>query len=227
MSAQKPPQVDMVDRLLASNKAWVKTSLAADPSFFKRLADGQRPDYLFIGCSDSRVPANTLTGTGPGEMFVHRNIANQFFPHDLNCLSVLQFAVEVLDVACVLVCGHYGCGGVKAAAGNHNYGVVDNWLGELRSLAERYRHLLEPLPEAERHRRLVELSVLQQVYNLSLTPVLRHAWAKGRRPTLAGLVYDVSEGVLHRLVSDVASPQAAADLLPDRRAQALPPLLLD
>ena len=218
---------DPVDRLLGQNKQWVKRSLAQDPEFFKRLAAGQRPEFLFIGCSDSRVPANALTGTGPGEVFVHRNIANQFYPNDLNSLSVLQFAVEVLDVACVVVTGHYGCGGVKAADSSNFYGLVDHWLGNLRSLAERYRPLLAKLGAEERHRRLVELSVLNQVYNLSLTPVLRQAWQKGKRPTLAGLVYDIEEGVLHKLVSGVASPEAAQNLLPDLQATALPTLLLD
>ena len=173
------------------------------------------------------MPANTLTGTGPGEMFVHRNIANQFFPHDLNGLAVLQYAVDVLDVACVLVCGHYGCGGVKAASGNQSNGVVDHWLGEIRSLSERYRHLLAPLDEAERQRRLVELTVLQQVYHLSISPVLRLAWAKGKRPSIAGLVYDLEEGVLHRLVSNVTSVDQAMGLMPDLRMTALPHLLLD
>ena len=112
--------VDPIQKLLNQNKEWVKRSTAKDPDYFKRLADGQAPDYLFIGCSDSRVPANALTGTGPGELFVHRNIANQFLTHDMNCLSVLQFAVEVLDIKCVVVCGHYGCGGVKAANSPHS-----------------------------------------------------------------------------------------------------------
>lgn len=219
--------VDPIEVLLNGNKAWVKKSRAADPDVFKRLAQGQRPDYLFIGCSDSRVPANTLTGTGPGEMFVHRNIANQFFTHDLNCLSVLQFAVEVLDVKCVVVCGHYGCGGVKAAAGSHSYGVVDHWLGDVRSLAEQYRHRLEPLPEEDRHRRLVELSVISQVYNLSLTPILRHAWKKGRRPVVAGLVYDLEEGVLHKVVSGLASPEHARLLLPGPEHTPMPSLVND
>jgi carbonic anhydrase len=218
---------DPIERLLENNKQWVKRSKEKDPDFFKRLADGQTPEFLFIGCSDSRVPANALTGTGPGELFVHRNIANQFFPHDLNCLSVLQFAVEVLDVACVLVCGHYGCGGVKAANDPHQHGVVDHWLGDLRSLGERYQGLLAGLEPEERQRRLVELSVLQQVYNLSLCPVLRTAWKKGKRPMVAGVVYDVGEGVLHKLVSGLCSVEQAQGLLPDLKAQSLPRLLSD
>lgn len=218
---------DPVDRLLTQNKTWVQRSLEKDAEFFKRLSKDQRPEFLFIGCSDSRVPAETLTGSGPGEVFVHRNIANQFLTHDMNSLSVLQFAVEVLDVTCVLVTGHYGCGGVKAADSPNYYGLVDHWLGDLRSLAERYRPLLQPLDAESRHRRLVELSVLNQVYNLSLTPVMRQAWAKGKRPCLAGLVYDIEEGVLHKLVSNVTSVEAAQNLMPDMRAQSLPTLLLD
>ena len=216
---------DLVDTLLRGNKAWVETTTSKDPEFFKRLAKNQKPEFLFIGCSDSRVPANALTGTGPGEMFVHRNIANQFFPHDLNCLSVLQYAVEVLDVSCVVVCGHYGCGGVKAAGSQSFYGVVDHWLGELRSLRERYHTLLEELPEEDRHRRHVELSVLQQVYNLTLTPVLRQAWQKGNRPTVAGLVYDIEEGILHKLVSNLSSVEQAGKLMPDWQMTKLPKLL--
>jgi carbonic anhydrase len=218
---------DPIDRLLQNNKRWVADSKARDPEFFTRLAHAQHPEYLFIGCSDSRVPANALTGTGPGEMFVHRNIANQFLPHDLNCLSVLQFAIEVLDVACVIVCGHYGCSGVAAANSSRSHGVVDHWLGDLRSLAERFQHLLEPLPEEERLRRMVELSVLNQVKNLSLSPVLRDAWKKGKRPVIAGLVYDVGEGVLHKLVSNLSSVAQAQSLLPDAKASALPNLLLN
>ncbi len=219
--------MDPVDRLLNQNKQWVRATLEKDPDFFKRLAKGQRPEFLFIGCSDSRVPANALTGTGPGEVFVHRNVANQFLPHDMNALAVLQYAVEVLDVAVIVVTGHYGCGGVKAADGPNFYGLVDHWLGDLRSLAERYRPLLQKLDDEQRHRRLVELSVLNQVYKLSLTPVLRQAWAKGKRPTVAGVVYDVGEGVLHKLVSGVISVEAAQNLMPDMKAQSLPTLLLD
>lgn len=216
---------DPVDTLLNGNKKWVETSLAKDSEFFKRLADKQKPEFLFIGCSDSRVPANALTGTGPGEMFVHRNVANQFFPHDLNCLSVLQYAVEVLDVSCVVVCGHYGCGGVKAAGSPNFYGVVDHWLGELRSLNDKYQKSLSELPEEERHRRHVELSVLQQVYNLTLSPVLRQAWQRGKRPTIAGLVYDIEEGILHKLVSNLSSVEQAGKLMPDSQMTKLPKLL--
>ncbi len=218
---------DPVDRLLAQNKEWVARSKQADPDYFHRLAKGQAPEFLFIGCSDSRVPANALTATGPGEVFVHRNVANQFHPHDLNGLSVVQFAVEVLDVACIIVCGHYGCGGVRAAGSPNSLGVVDHWLGEIRDLGEAYHHQLAPLEEEDRLRRVTELSVLQQVYNLTLCPVLRTAWRRGKRPVVAGLVYDIEEGVLHKLVSGLCSVEEAQRLMPDRRAAAMPKLLLD
>ncbi|MBL8954433.1 MAG: carbonic anhydrase [Myxococcaceae bacterium] len=217
---------DPIDRLLAQNKTWVASATAKDPQFFERLAHGQTPEYLFIGCSDSRVPANALTGTGPGEMFVHRNIANQFHLHDLNSLAVVQYAVDVLDVSSIIVVGHYGCGGVKAANGLHSYGLVDHWLGEIRDLGERYQALLGT-GEEERHHRLVELSVLQQVVNLSLCPVLRTAWKKGRRPTLAGLVYDVADGALHKLVSGLSSVEQAQAVMPDPKAKVLPKLFKD
>jgi len=219
--------VDPIDRLLTQNKAWVTKSKEKDPEFFHRLGKGQSPEYLFIGCSDSRVPANALTGTGPGEMFMHRNIANQFHPHDLNCLSVVQFAIEVLDVGCIIVCGHYGCGGVKAANSPHSYGVVDHWLGDIRDVGERYERVLSGLDEHARHQRMVELSVMQQVFNLSLCPTLRSAWKKGKRPVIAGLVYDIEEGVLHKIVGGLCSVEQAQQLMPDPRAEKLPPLLLD
>jgi len=205
---------EKINRLLKNNRAWVEEMTRNDPAYFKRLAKGQTPDYLFIGCSDSRVPANALTGTDPGEMFVHRNIANQFLPHDLNCVAVVQYAVEVLDVQEVLVVGHYGCGGVQAAASANYHGVVDHWLGDLRSLARTYAPLLQPLDARAAHRKLVELSVLQQVVHLSVDPTIRRAWDKGRRPRLTGLVYDLEQGLLEPLVTGVDSGEAAATVLP-------------
>ncbi|MBX7097383.1 MAG: carbonic anhydrase [Myxococcaceae bacterium] len=202
-----------IEALLENNRQWVERMTAQDPEYFRRLAREQRPEYLFIGCSDSRVPANTLTGTSPGEMFVHRNIANQFMPHDLNCVSVVQYAVDVLDVAHIIVCGHYGCGGVKAAAASGNNGTVDHWLGEVRGLSRQHKDLLASLAPDEAHRRLVELNVMHQVFQLSLDPTLLRAWAKGRRPAISGLVYELEEGRLRVLASGVDSAEAAARAL--------------
>ena len=202
--------------LFDNNRKWVRERTAADPDFFKRSAGEQTPHFLFIGCSDSRVPANEITGTQPGEMFVHRNIANQVFPNDLNVLSVLQYAVEVLDVKHVMVCGHYECGGVKAAAqrGVH-YGLVDNWLSEIRTLERLNLRELDAMSDPKaRLGRLAELNVLHQVYNLTLTPVVRQAWERGPRPVLHGLIYSLANGLLKELVSGVDTPEEAERLLP-------------
>jgi carbonic anhydrase len=202
--------------LFDNNRKWVRERTAADPDFFKRSAGEQTPHFLFIGCSDSRVPANEITGTQPGEMFVHRNIANQVFPNDLNVLSVLQYAVEVLDVKHVMVCGHYECGGVKAAAqrGVH-YGLVDNWLSEIRTLERLNLRELDAMSDPKaRLGRLAELNVLHQVYNLTLTPVVRQAWERGQRPVLHGLIYSLENGLLKELVSGVDTPEEADRLLP-------------
>jgi carbonic anhydrase len=202
--------------LFDNNRKWVRERTAADPDFFKRSAGEQTPHFLFIGCSDSRVPANEITGTQPGEMFVHRNIANQVFPNDLNVLSVLQYAVEVLDVKHVMVCGHYECGGVKAAAqrGVH-YGLVDNWLSEIRTVERLNLRELDAMSDPKaRLGRLAELNVLHQVYNLTLTPVVRQAWERGQRPVLHGLIYSLENGLLKELVSGVDTPEEADRLLP-------------
>ncbi len=202
--------------LFDNNRKWVRERTAADPDFFKRSAGEQTPHFLFIGCSDSRVPANEITGTQPGEMFVHRNIANQVFPNDLNVLSVLQYAVEVLDVKHVMVCGHYECGGIKAAAqrGVH-YGLVDNWLSEIRTLERLNLRELDAMSDPKaRLGRLAELNVLHQVYNLTLTPVVRQAWERGQRPVLHGLIYSLDNGLLKELVSGVDTPEEADRLLP-------------
>lgn len=203
-------------RLFENNRNWVNERLAADPDFFTRSAGEQSPHYLFIGCSDSRVPANEITGTQPGEMFVHRNIANQVFPNDLNVLSVLQYAVEVLDVKHVIVCGHYECGGIKAAAQKAvHYGLVDNWLSEIRTVERLHLRELDAMSDPKaRLARLGELNVIHQVYNLTLTPVVRQAWERGPRPVLHGLIYSLANGLLKELVSGVDTPEEADRLLP-------------
>jgi len=220
-----------IQDILANNRQWVATKNAEDPEFFKRLADGQKPRYLFIGCSDSRVPASGITGTGPGEMFVHRNIANMVVHADMNLLSVLQYAVEVLGVQDIMVVGHYGCGGVAAAANNKQYGLIDNWLVNIRDVVRLHEtELLRIQDEKQRLRRLVELNVIEQVQNLAKTNIIQNARRGENPPRLHGLVYDIADGVLKDLQVDEISvissmahiysteapPLADADHAPER-----------
>jgi carbonic anhydrase len=184
-----------------------------DPDFFRKRAVPAEPHFLFIGCSDSRVPADSLTGALPGEMFVHRNIANQVFTSDLNMLSVLQYAVEVLKVGNVIVCGHYGCAGVQAAFGTAPLGLVDNWLGNIRNVIRLHRTELDAIADHHtRLHRLIDLNVLEQVYNLAQTPVVQKAWQKGERLLLHGLVYELQDGLLKDLALGVDSPEKAEAL---------------
>lgn len=207
-----------IRRLFENNKKLVAEITAGDPEFFSRRAGSQEPHFLFIGCADSRVPIETLTGVLPGEMFVHRNIANQVQPGDLNLLSVLQYAVDVLDVAHVIVCGHYNCGGVAAATTDHSYGLVDHWLAGIRDTAHRHRSELQGIADAPpRLRRLVELNVLRQVYNLSRCPIIQNAWKRGPRPMLHGLVYDLQDGLLKEIVLQVDSADKARAILESDR----------
>lgn len=200
-------------RLFSQNRTWAAEMRAADSGYFSRRADSQEPHFLFIGCCDSRVPAELLTGANPGEIFTHRNIANQAHPTDLNLQSALEYAVEVLDVKHVLVCGHFGCGGVKAAMEPPGHLLVDHWLQEVRDIQLRHRPELDAVSdEKRRFNRLVELNVLEQVFLLSRTPIVRHSWAKGRRPILHGLVYDINDGLLKELVSGVDGEDRALEL---------------
>jgi len=206
--------MEHVKRLLDNNRRWVAAMTETDPQFFARRADKQEPHFLFIGCSDSRVPAETLTGVLPGEMFVHRNIANQVVLADLNVLSVLQFAIEVLHVEHVIVCGHYECGGVKAAMGTESLGLVDNWLGNVRHVMRLHRARLDAIDDSgTRLRRLVDLNVIEQVYNLSRTPVVQRAWERAPRPILHGLVYNPHDGLLRDLAVGIDGSEKA-DALP-------------
>ncbi len=203
-----------IDRLFANNRRWVAQMTAADPDFFKKRAAPAEPNFLFIGCSDSRVPADSLTGTLPGEVFVHRNIANQVHPADLNVLSVLQYAVEVLKVRNVLVCGHYDCAGVKAALGNAPLGLVENWLGNIRNVMRLHRRELDAIADpTARVRRLIALNVKEQVYNLAQTPVVQNVWQRGGELLLHGLVYELEEGLLQELALGIDSPEKAAALV--------------
>jgi len=191
------------EQLFVNNRAWVAEQEAADPEFFARLAGGQSPDYLFIGCSDSRVNANEITGAGSGEMFIHRNIANLVVPTDMNLMSVLQFAIEVLHVEHVIVCGHYGCGGVRAAIDGHYHGLIDKWLRSIKDVYRLYRDELDAIADPDaRHRRLVELNVREQVYKVCATSFVQRAWHDERRLHVHGWVYDLHEGLLRDLDID-------------------------
>lgn len=177
--------------------------LENDDQYFKRLSSLQEPEFLWIGCSDSRVPANEITGTQPGEIFVHRNIANLVVNTDINMLSVLQYAVEVLKVKHVIVVGHYGCGGIKAAMNQHHYGIINHWLKNIKDVYRIHREEIDAFPtEEERANRLTELNVIEQVFNLSKTSIIQTAWKYDQRPHLHGWVYALSDGLL-RVVSDI------------------------
>jgi carbonic anhydrase len=192
------------EKLLLENKAWASEMLEIDNQYFKRLSSLQQPEFLWIGCSDSRVPANEITGTQPGEIFVHRNIANLVVNTDINMLSVLQYAVEVLKVKHVIVVGHYGCGGVKAAMNQHHYGIINHWLKNIKDVYRFHREEIDALPtEEDRANRLTELNVIEQVFNLSKTSIIQSAWKYEQRPHLHGWVYGLNDGLL-RTVSDIA-----------------------
>jgi carbonic anhydrase len=190
------------EELFARNRAWAEAMTRRDPEFFSRLRNQQAPQFLWIGCSDSRVPANEIVGLLPGEMFVHRNVANVVVHADVNCLSCLQYAVDVLKVHDVIVCGHYGCGGVLSALRDDRLGLVDNWLRHVQDVRWKHETELDALPDdAARHRRLCELNVVEQVLNVSQTTVVREAWARGQALELHGWIYDVGDGLLHDLYS--------------------------
>jgi carbonic anhydrase len=196
----------MLRDLFANNRAWAARMTAQDPDFFRRLAGQQAPQYLWIGCSDSRVPANEIVGLAPGELFVHRNVANVVVHADLNCLSVLQFSVDVLKVRHVIVTGHYGCGGVLAALRDDRLGLVDNWLRHVQDVRWKHQAELDALPdEKARHRRLCELNVIEQVTNVSQTTIVREAWARGQPLAVHGFIYGLDDGVLRDLEISVSS----------------------
>jgi carbonic anhydrase len=190
----------ILNQLFENNREWAAEMTRQDPEFFTRLSHQQAPEYLWIGCSDSRVPANQIVGLLPGEMFVHRNVANVVVHSDLNCLSTIQFAVDVLRVGHIIVCGHYGCGGVLSALRNDSLGLVDNWLRHVQDVRWKHRVQVDALEtEAERHDRLCELNVIEQVANVSRTTVVREAWARGQTLAVHGWVYDIHDGLLRDL----------------------------
>jgi carbonic anhydrase len=194
-----------LEDLKANNVAWSRAKRRADPDFFKRLERQQSPDYLWIGCSDSRVPANDIVGLDPGELFVHRNVANLAPPQDANYLSVLQFAVEVLKVRHVLVVGHYGCGGVRAAVDGERHGLIDHWLHPIRETAEIHGAELEALGGRAREDRLCELNVIHQVRNVASDVFVRDAWARGQSLAIHGWVYALSDGLVRDMQVTIAS----------------------
>ncbi|HEY1101952.1 MAG TPA: carbonate dehydratase [Burkholderiaceae bacterium] len=201
--------------LFEHNRRWAAQMERERPGFFSGLLAQQTPRYMWIGCSDSRVPANQITGLEPGEVFVHRNVANVVVPTDLNCLSTVQYAVDVLGVKHLMVVGHYGCGGVLAALNNTRVGLADNWIRHIQDVRDRHQVLLDGLPAEVRHDALCELNVIEQVVNLAQTTVLRDAWARGQGLTLHGWVYGLKDGHIHDLHMTVAD---GSGLLPAYRA---------
>ena len=186
--------------LLENNKRWSTHVTEDDPGFFADLADQQNPDYLWIGCSDSRVSANMIVGLKPGEIFVHRNVANLVNHTDMNCLSVLQFAVEVLQVEHIIVCGHYGCGGVQAAMDGNRHGLIDNWLRHIQDTANLHSHLLEAIDDpAEKLNRLCQLNVAEQVQNVGETTIVQDAWNRGQQLEIHGWIYGLKDGLIRDL----------------------------
>ncbi len=195
-------------RLIENNKTWVAEQLPLDPNFFENLSKGQTPEYLWIGCSDSRVPAESITGTDPGEMFVHRNIANMVVHSDMNMLSVLSYAVEVLKVKHVIVCGHYGCGGVMAAMKNQQFGLIDNWLRHIKDVYRYHHQELDAIEdETLRARRFVEVNVQEQVHDLGKTSIVQNAWKRNQPLHLHGWVYDIHDGLINDLGVNFTCPK--------------------
>ena len=191
---------DFYKQIIENNKKWVESKLKVDPEYFKNLAKGQKPPLLWIGCADSRVPANQIIGAQPGEVFVHRNIANMVIHSDMNMLSVLDYAVNVLKVEHVIVCGHYGCGGVKAAMGNQSIGIIDNWIRHIKDIYRVHKRELDGISdETKRFDRFVELNVVEQVYDLAKTSIVQGAWGSGQDLTIHGWVYGVDSGIVKDL----------------------------
>ena len=199
--------------LLDNNKVWVSKNLEKDPDFFNRLAHGQQPPLLWIGCSDSRVPANEIIGAQPGEVFVHRNIANMVIHTDISMLSVLDYAVNVLNVKHIIVCGHYGCGGVQAAMGNKQIGLIDNWIRHIKDV---YRHHATELNsidgEKDRFNRFVELNVAEQVFDLAKTSIVQGAWKKKKELHIHGWVYDIADGLINDLEVTIRNNESLGEV---------------
>lgn len=197
---------NIYQKIFENNKRWVASKNQEDPDFFKKLSYGQKPPILWIGCSDSRVPANEITGTEPGEIFVHRNIANMVIHTDMNMLSVLDYAVNILEVSHVIVCGHYGCGGVLAALDNKQVGIIDNWLRHIKDVYRLHKAEIDAIQDPElKSRRMIEINVQEQVFDLSKTSIVQNAWGADRELHLHGIVYDVANGVLKDLELNISN----------------------
>lgn len=197
-----------LNRLFENNRSWAAAQLAADPKFFERLAEQQTPKFLWIGCSDSRVPANQILGLTSGEVFVHRNVANLVVNTDMSCLSVMQFAVEVLKIQHIIVCGHYGCGGVHAACGTQQFGLIDNWLRHIKDNYARHKSELDAIADPKaRGDRLCELNVVEQVKNVCHTTIVQNTWAAGRLLSVHGLIYGLQDGLLRDLAVRVTNAE--------------------
>jgi carbonic anhydrase len=196
-----------IDELFASNRAWAERMRTQDPGFFTRLATQQAPRFLWIGCSDSRVPSTQILDVDPGSVFVHRNVANLIVHTDINCLSVMQYAVEVLGVEHVIVCGHYGCGGIRCAMESKQHGLIDNWLRHVKDIYDLHKRQLNLITDPEkREARLVELNVLHQVYNVARTTIVQNAWSRGKKLAIHGWAYRIEDGIVHDLGFRVSSP---------------------
>ncbi len=202
--------MDTLPHLFQQNQAWADAIRRRDPQFFEKLSHQQNPEHLWIGCSDSRVPANEIIGLLPGEVFVHRNIANVVVHTDLNCLSVIQYAVDQLRVKHIMVVGHYGCGGVRAALRCERVGLADNWLRHVQDVQEKHTKCLCKLEETPRSARLCEFNVIEQVANVWQTSIVREAWARGQELTVHGWIYGIRDGLLHDLKCSATNPQEAA-----------------
>jgi carbonic anhydrase len=203
---------DELSALIQNNRVWAAQHIAQDPEFFRRLSLQQNPEYLWIGCSDSRVPANDIVGLAPGELFVHRNVGNLVYHTDFNCMSVLQYAIEVLHVKHIIVTGHYGCGGVRAALQNREMGLIDNWLRDVRDIYDKNRTRLERLDEEARIDRLCELNVVQQVANVCYTTIVQRAWHQGQKLSVHGCIYSINDGILRDLGVQVTGPEQLAPI---------------
>lgn len=198
-----------LERLFKNNRAWAAAQSSADPHYFTGLASRQAPKYLWIGCSDSRVPANQILGLNPGEVFVHRNVANLVIHTDMSCLSVIQFAVDVLKIEHIIVCGHYGCGGVHAACGSGQHGLIDNWLRNIKDVYRLNMAELNPISDPQaRENRLCELNVIEQVKNVCHTTIVQNAWASGHPLSVHGLIYALKDGLLRDLAVRINGPDA-------------------
>lgn len=214
----------LLSNLFDNNRAWASDIKARDKDFFGKLATQQNPDYLWIGCADSRVPANEIVGLLPGELFVHRNVANLVVHSDLNCLSVMQFAVDVLEVEHIIVCGHYGCGGVRAALEGERHGLIDNWLRHIQDIRDKHAHLVDSETDLERRcDRLCELNVIEQTVNVCKTTVIQDAWMRGQGVSVHGWIYDIKDGLLQDLgicitAGDEIAPAHAEALAQIRKA---------